>query len=200
MNKNEFLLEIQNRLEGLPEDEIGKSLDFYREMIDDRIEDGMSEEEAVSAIGSVDEVVKETLESIPLSKMIKAKTKKEGGWRAWEIVLLILGSPIWVPLMLCFLILIFVFYLVIWIIVIVFFVVDLALFVAGLASFIAGFAALFKIGAFYPLLAIGAGLILIGSSVMLVIPLVKLAKVTAKLGKKIVLWIKSWFIRRKKDA
>ena len=42
--------------------------------------------------------------------------------------------------------------------------------------------------------------ILIGGSVMLFIPLMKLAKVTGKLAKKIVLWIKSWFVGRKKNA
>ena len=51
-----------------------------------------------------------------------------------------------------------------------------------------------------PFLAIGTGLILIGISVLLFIPLLKLAKVTGKLGKKTALWIKSWFVRRKKNA
>ncbi len=200
MNKQEFLINIENRLEGVPEEEIKKSLDYFSEMIDDRIEDGMSEEEAVEAIGTVDDAVKEILESVPLTKIIKTKAKANGKLRAWEIVLLVLGSPIWVPLLIVFLVLLIIWYVVIWIFVIAFFAIDLALFVAGIAAFVAGFMGLFRTGIVYPLFAMGCGLILIGGSLMLSIPLVKLAKVTAKLAKIIVLWIKSWFVGRKKNA
>ena len=58
MTKQEFIDEIKSRLNGLPEEEIQKSLDYYSEMIDDRIDDGMEEEEAVGEIGSVDDAVK----------------------------------------------------------------------------------------------------------------------------------------------
>lgn len=202
MTKQEFIDEIKSRLNGLPEEEIQKSLDYYSEMIDDRIDDGMEEEEAVGEIGSVDEAVKGILEDIPLHTVIKAKTKPQRKLKAWEVVMLILGSPIWVPLLIVAIVLIFVFYLLIWVLVIVFFAVDLALFLSGIAAVTVGIA-----GFFYPQLTIagsfaliGAGLILIGGSVMLFIPLIKLAKVTGKLAKKIVLWIKSWFVGRKKNA
>jgi len=56
MNKNEFLATLRERLNGLPEEDIIKSIDFYGEMLDDRIEDGMSEEEAVSDLGNIDEI------------------------------------------------------------------------------------------------------------------------------------------------
>lgn len=197
MTKSDFLNSIQSRLNGLPEDEIQKSIDYYSEMIDDRIEDGMSEEEAVSEIGSVDEAIKGILDNIPLSKMIKAKAKKERTLKTWQIVLISVTSPVWAPLLLTFFILIAVFYLVAWVCVIAFFAVDLALFLSGIASFIVGIATLFRFAVAGPLMAIGAGLILIGGAVMLFIPLMKLSKQTAKLAKKIVLWIKSWFIRRK---
>ncbi len=197
MTKSDFLNSIQSRLNGLPEDEIQKSIDYYSEMIDDRIEDGMSEEEAVSEIGSVDEAIKGILDNIPLSKMIKAKAKKERTLKTWQIVLVSVTSPIWAPLLFTFFILIAVFYLVAWVCVIAFFAVDLALFLSGIASFIVGIATLFRFAVAGPLMAISAGLILIGGAVMLFIPLMKLSKQTAKLAKKIVLWIKSWFIRRK---
>ena len=48
MSKTEFLTELKKALEGLPEEDIEKSLEYYSEMIDDRIEDGLSEEEAVA--------------------------------------------------------------------------------------------------------------------------------------------------------
>lgn len=200
MTKTDFLNSIQSRLEGMPEDEIQKSLDYFSEMIDDRVEDGMSEEEAVAEIGSVDDTIKEILDNIPLSKMIKAKAQTKRTLKTWQIVLLGVTSPIWVPLALTFLILIAVFYLVAWVLVVTFYAVDLSLFVSGIASFIVGIATLFRFTIWGPLMTIGGGLLLIGGSIMLFIPITKLAKKTAKLAKVIVLWIKSWFIRREKNA
>ena len=43
MNKEQFLIELASALAGLPEEDIEKSLEFYSEMIDDRIENGMTE-------------------------------------------------------------------------------------------------------------------------------------------------------------
>ena len=104
------------------------------------------------------------------------------------------------PLVYLFFILIFVWYIVIWVIVISFFVVDLALFASGLAAIVVGVISLAQLEPAAPVLVIGTGLCLIGISILLFIPLLKLAKVTGKLGKKTALWIKSWFVRRKKNA
>lgn len=200
MNKQEYLDAITNRLDGVPEDEIQKSIDYYSEIIDDRIEDGMTEEEAVSAVGSVDDAVNEILESVPLSKIIKTRANSRRKIKPIEILLLILGFPIWFPLLLVFIILILVFYIVLWVIVIVLFIVDLAIFVSGVAAIIAGIWGMFKLGIAYPLAAIGGGLLLVGLSLLLLIPLIKLAKVVAKFAKVLARWIKSWFVRRKKNA
>ena len=96
MTKKEFLEELKNGLCGLPKEDIKRSIEFYSEMIDDRIEDGKSEEEAVSDIGSVKEVISQILSEIPMSRFIKEKVRPKRKMRAWEIVLLALGSPIWV--------------------------------------------------------------------------------------------------------
>ena len=57
MNKYEFLAAVRERLDGLGKDDIDRSLDYYREMIDDRVEDGISEEKAIAALGSIDNIV-----------------------------------------------------------------------------------------------------------------------------------------------
>ena len=57
MKRNEFLSKLKERLWALPEADKQCSLDYYSEMIDDRMEDGLSEEEAVAAIGDLDEIV-----------------------------------------------------------------------------------------------------------------------------------------------
>lgn len=57
MNKQEFLMRLREGLSGLPENDIEERLIFYSEMIDDRKEEGLSEEEAVREIGNIDEII-----------------------------------------------------------------------------------------------------------------------------------------------
>ena len=54
MTKREFLDALSKKLSDMPKREIEDRLGFYSEMIDDRVEDGLTEEEAVLEIGSVD--------------------------------------------------------------------------------------------------------------------------------------------------
>ena len=57
MTKHEFLQQLKEKMKGLPEADIEDCVNFYSEMIDDRIEEGLSEEEAVKDIGDADEIV-----------------------------------------------------------------------------------------------------------------------------------------------
>ena len=67
-------------------------------MIDDRIEEGLSEKEAVAKIGSVERIASQIIEDIPLTKIVKEKMRREGKPGALTLILLILGSPIWLSL------------------------------------------------------------------------------------------------------
>lgn len=98
MSKQEFLLQLRKGLSGLPDADIEERINFYGEMIDDRIEDGLLEEDAVLAVGSVEEIVKTIMEEIPLTKLVKEKISKKKSFKAWEIVLLAIGSPLWLSL------------------------------------------------------------------------------------------------------
>ena len=99
MRKQEFLDLLRQKLSGLPEEDIGERLSFYGEMIDDRMEEGMTEEEAVSAIGSVDGIVSQIVSETPIAKLVKERIKPKRSLAAWEIVLLVLGFPVWFPLL-----------------------------------------------------------------------------------------------------
>ena len=63
MNKQKFLAELKKSLSALGRNDIEDRLAFYGEMIDDRIEEGFSESEAVLAVGSADEIAAQILES-----------------------------------------------------------------------------------------------------------------------------------------
>ena len=99
MSKQEFLARLRKGLSGLPRENIEERLAFYSEMIDDQMEDGLSEEEAASAVGSVDEIVTQAVAETPLAKIAKERIKSKRRPSAGEIVLLVLGSPIWLPLL-----------------------------------------------------------------------------------------------------
>ena len=59
MTKQNFLDKLRTKLKALPKKEVEECLSFYSEMIDDRIEEGLSECDAVSAIGDVNKITKE---------------------------------------------------------------------------------------------------------------------------------------------
>ena len=98
MSKQEFLTRLRKGLSGLPQDDIEERLAFYSEMIDDRMEEGLSEEDAVCAIGNIDELISQIIADIPITKLVKEKITPKKKLQAWEILLLVLGSPIWLSL------------------------------------------------------------------------------------------------------
>ena len=99
MRKQEFIYQLWKKLSDLPKDEVEERLSFYGEMIDDRMEEGLSEEEAVAAIGTADEIAAQIMEDIPLTKIVKEKIKPKRKLSAWEIVLLVIGFPLWFSLL-----------------------------------------------------------------------------------------------------
>ena len=99
MNKEDFLRELRTALQGLPQEEIEARVSFYSEMIDDRIEEGLSEDEAVAQIGAVENIRAQIIAETPLGKLVREKVRPNRQLRIWEIVLLVLGAPVWIPLL-----------------------------------------------------------------------------------------------------
>ena len=73
MSKQEFLTQLRKELSFLSKDDLEERLTFYSEMIDDRMEEGLSEDDAVNDIGSVDTIVSQIVSDTPLIKLIKEK-------------------------------------------------------------------------------------------------------------------------------
>lgn len=61
MTKQLFLNELAAALHGLPREERYRTLGYYDELIDDRMEDGQSEEDAVASLGEPQQVAREIL-------------------------------------------------------------------------------------------------------------------------------------------
>lgn len=100
MNKQEFIKALREKLSSFPKKEVEERVAFYAEGIEDRMEEGLSEEEAVAKMGSVEAVALEIAREIPLLKAFQQKIKPSRKLQAWEIVLLVIGSPIWLSLLL----------------------------------------------------------------------------------------------------
>lgn len=99
MTKLKFLLSLHEKLSDLPQIDVEERLNFYSEMIEDRIEEGLSEEDAVSAVGNVDEIAAQIIADIALNQTTNKDTQTNQHRKAWVIVLLALGSPIWICLL-----------------------------------------------------------------------------------------------------
>ncbi len=198
MNKAEFLAELKNGLKGLPQDETEERLSFYGEMIDDRMEEGLTEEEAVDGIGPVDQIISQIASEIPLAKLVREKIKPKRSLRAWEIVLIILGFPVWFPLLIAAGAVLLSLYIVLWSMIISLWAVEVSLWASALAG-IAAAVVLWIRGAIVSGLAMfGAGLFLAGLSIFLFIGCLAATKGLARLTKKILLGIKKRFIRKEK--
>lgn len=198
MTKLKFLLSLHDRLSGLPQEDVEERLNFYSEMIEDRMEEGFSEEEAVAAVGSVDEVAAQIIADIPLAKIAKEKITPKRKLRAWEIVLLTLGSPIWLALGIAAFAVILSVYAVIWALIATLWAVFGAL-AGGGVGFIAGGVLFSVLGKWIAGLAvIGGGLVCAGLSVFSFFGALAATKGAVKLTGKIAIGIKKCFVGKEK--
>ena len=198
MLKSEFLKQLENRLVGIPKEDLNRTIDYYNEIISDKQEDGMSEEEAINSLGSIDEIVKDILNEIPIKKLVKEKLQLNRKLKTWEIVLLSATSIIWVPIAIVMFAVILVLYVCLWSGVIS---LGAAAFSCLASSFIAIIGSIdFVTGnVCNGLFLIGTGIASLGIGVLLGILTFKFAKIMVIVCKKIILKIKSLFIRGEKN-
>lgn len=199
MNKHDFLAQLRKGLSGLPQDDIEERLTFYGEMLDDRIEEGLSEEEAVSAIGDVEEIVRQAVADIPLAKIAKERIKPQRRLKAWEIVLLAIGSPIWLSLGVAAVAVILALYVSIWAIIVSLWAVFGAFAACAIVSLpeCVIFAA-HGSGA-SGLAILSAGIVCAGFSIMMFYGCKKATKGILMLTKRITIWVKNCFIKKEES-
>ena len=98
MKKTEFLSSLRQKLSILPQRDVEKILEYYSEMIDDYIESGYLQEAAVAKMGGVNNVAAQILANAQNPTYEAPYVQKQKKGRAM-ILLLILGFPIWFPLL-----------------------------------------------------------------------------------------------------
>lgn len=186
MRKQEFLDKLKASLWAMPEADKQRSMDYYAEMIDDHMEDGLSEEEAVAAIGDLDEIVKQILTESPRPPQVVRPAQKQQTGRdntkIWLIVLLIVGSPVWIPLVASVIGTVFGVYVSLWSMVIAFYATTFALAVSALGCVVGSF---FMLGSMAKVIVTwGAALLCAGLAILFLL----LSNLAAKGMVKLTKW------------
>ena len=196
MNKQEFLARLRKGLSGLPQSEIEERLAFYGEMIDDRMEEGLSEAEAVSAVGSVEEIVAQVVADIPLSKIAKERIKHKRCLNAGEIVLLALGSPVWLSLLIAAFAVVLSVYVSLWSVIISLWAGFVSMAVGSFAGVVA--VMISAIGGYGTMAAamVAATLVCVGLTIFMFFGCKAATKGILFLTKKFALWIKRRFVKK----
>ena len=197
MNKTAFMDELYRLLKPLPKAERQQHMDYYAEMIDDRMEDGLSEEEAIAALGNAADIAAQILGEVP--------PKPARRFPIWAIVLIVLGSPLWVSLLLAvaavviaIIITIAAVYISLWAAIAALYAADLSLLVGFLAGIAGGIFHLMQGLPMPAVLFFGGGLICAGITVLLFFLCNLLARLLWRLSKWTVL--KTVGIFRRKDG
>ncbi len=193
MEKNEFLEELRKRLKGLSKEDLEERIAYYGEMIDDRIEDGKTEKEAVSDIGEIDDVITDIAKETPMTSLIKERVKPKRRLYGWEILVLILGFPLWFPLVIVGLVLFLVALFVLLILQFAFYIVDASLLGASVFSIIIFFMAM--VDGKFSMMYLGFGVAGIGVGLLLVLVSALSTKIVAKITKRNIIGVKIWFIK-----
>lgn len=196
MTQNEFIIELRRGLSGLPGRDIEERVSFYSEMIDDRIEEGLKEEEAVAAVGKLEDIVEQIVADTPFVKIAKERMRPKRRMKAWEIVLLAVGSPIWIAIGVAIAAVILAVYAVLWSLVISLWAIFASL--AASAVGVAGVGIIYIVtgNVLSGIGSIGLAPILAGVAIFIFFGCRAATKGTAVLTGKIAVWIKNCFIKK----
>lgn len=195
MNKQEFINELKCDLSGLSDADLNERLNFYSEMIDDRIDEGLSEEEAVSQIGSVNDIISQIASEMSLTKLVKEKIRTKRVLKVWEIILIILGSPVWVPILISLFAVIISVYISVWSVIISLWAAFASVAISGLAAVVCGFGFMFGVNSVMGAVLVAVGLVCMGVSVFLFYGCKYATYGVIFLTKKVVLGLKNNLIK-----
>lgn len=193
MTKDQFLTAVRQRLAGLDASNVDRFIDYYSEIIDDRMEDGLSEAEAVAAMGTPEYVASQILMDTPLPKLVRARSRTSSGPTGWQLALILLGSPVWLTLLLAAAIVLFAGAVTVSALIFSMVVTVFALGVTGIGCVVTMFCFGFTARS---LLMGAAGLILIGISILLFLAFVWLTKALVRLCRWAGRKLKFWFVKK----
>ena len=196
MSRDAFIGELRHRMAGLPQQTVERTVEYYSELIADSVEDGLSEEEAVARLGSLDEIVANVVKDTPLTQIVQTRVqeKKAKGVSGWLILLLVLGAPVWLPLLIAVLAVIFALYIALWAVVVSLWAAVAAVILAGIAAIVGGIVELCRLHLAQGLVLLGGGLMCLGLCVVAFLLMKLITLGTVKLCKLLWTGVKSLFV------
>ncbi len=196
MSKLEFINKLRNSLSVLPEEDIEERIAFYSEIIDDKTDEGLSEEEAIREIGSVEEIVSGIIADIPLSRIVKEKIKPRRSLSALEILLIVLGIPVWFPLISAVGAVILALYVAIWSVIISLWAIFVSLIGCTIGGIVAGIVLICYGNILAAIAMLCGGIFCAGLSIFAFFGCKAATKGIFILTKKILLGIKNLFFKK----
>ena len=175
MTKTTFIDTLRGLLQSLNEDECNKFISYYEEIIEDYKESGLTEEEVIKKIGTPQSIADNILSE---QNSINIKVPSFSS-KILNVILLILGFPLWGSLLLALVLLILSVYIIIWCIPFTTGASSIAFFVAALISIIGSpfmMADVLTVG----IVQLGLGVSSVGLSILL-------GCITIYLSKKLVI-------------
>ena len=199
MSRDAFIGELRHRMAGLPQQTVERTVEYYGELIADSVEDGLTEEEAVSRLGSLEEIVASVVKDTPLAQIVQTRVQegKKKGISGWVILLLVLGAPVWLPVLIAALAVLFALFVALWAVVIALWAVVAAVILTGLAALVAGVVELCRLHLAQGLVLLGGGLVCLGLCALLFLLMKLLTVGTVKLCRWLWVGIKSLFVGKK---
>jgi len=156
----------------------------------------MTEDEAVSAVGSVDDVAARILDDVPLVTLARERVRSRRKMSAWEIVLLVLGSPLWLSLLAAAFAVILALYAVLWSLIVFLWAVLVSLWGSAAGALFGGVVFVLMGKAAPGVLLIGCAMIFAGLSLFLLYG-TKLASVGAgRLTRHPFVWLRCRLSRK----
>ena len=190
MTKIEFMRQLEQKLSDLPKKDAIEHLSFYSEMIDDRMEDGLSEDEAVRAAGNADEIAAQIMANYD------GPIKQRKQFKAWVIVLIVLGSPIWLSLLVVAFSVLVSLFASAWAIAVSLWAVFASFVGCAFGGVISGSVLALFVNKLSGVATLGAGILFAGLSIYTFFLAEALTKGLALLTKKTALWIVKLFSGR----
>jgi uncharacterized membrane protein len=175
MTKHDYLKKLSHALRRVKAKERKKFLAYFSEVIDDRVEEGVSEADAVAGLESVEAAAERILDEAAASGQLKPHRSVR------VFVLLVLGFPLWFPLLLTAALVILIMYGVVWIFIGTFFILAAALAGSGAAGVFGLGQALFlgrDLASAFAMLAVG--LVCAGLGLAVFVPTLYAARAYAK--------------------
>ena len=196
MTKKEFLEKLRGSLSALSESDREERLNFYGEMIDDRIEEGYSEEEAVKTVGDPEEIGSQIAGEYSSIRKNDKKEKTKRKWQTWQIVLVCVGFPVWLTLLASAFAVLIALTASFWAVVGAIWAVPVSTSACALAGCILPAVYFVQGNVLGGIAIIGLGIFCAGLAIFSFYGCIKATKGGVILTKKVFLWIRSLFVAK----